>query len=673
VELHSYLRIARRQRWLIILGLLLGLCLGAAAHVARTPIYEATTQVLLLPNDPLESVSDAQAFVDPTRYAAVQTSILTSREVLQQAAERLDASVGEVRSGIRIAPSENPEILLVTGSSGDPARAALLANTVVETWIQDRRDKEVASLQAAADEIEEQLQALGSRIADLRVALENDSLQAGSALEAANLQYTSLFAKQQDLLIESTLKKGAARVLEPAVPPGSPSGSSRPQSALLGGLLGLALGLGLGALRDNLDDRVRGRDEAEQITGLPVLAELPVDQQSARKAGFIAIHSDPLGAMAEATRALRTSISFLGVDEPVRRIVVTSAVPADGKTVVAANLAAAFAQAGVRTLIVSADLRRPRLEEVLQVEHARTGLSTLLASRERGLRAAPHAAGEEDAWDDTTPLVAADDVHATLRRTQVPGLSLLPAGPTPPNPAELLGSSRMDQLLAELDTLFELVILDTSPVLPVTDAVVLASKSLRVLLVTSMGQTRRRALERTVTTLRLGGSEPLGVVLNRVKLDRTLHSGYYGSDLSVLGAEAPRNTGQGEHVEGPPTPTSAAPVAQDDAAPGEEAPSWVRDGHPSTVFGAADPDGVLDEDTVEVPDGGTDDRHADEPQEPVALRPRPDPAAGVRPASARRRAARALRAPRAAWAEHDAGDGDGDPGEEDLPSPARRG
>src|SRR5205823_6210785 len=128
--------------------------------------------------------------------------------------------------------------------------------------------------------------------------------------------------------------------------------------------VGLLLGLGFALLHEQLDDRIRSREDAETANGLTVLAELPYDEESASHPGVLAADARPLGQLTEATRSLRTSLEFLGVDEAIRTVVVTSPGPQDGKSLVAANLGAVYAQAGFRTVLVSADLRRPRIESI---------------------------------------------------------------------------------------------------------------------------------------------------------------------------------------------------------------------------------------------------------------------------------------------------------------------
>ena len=550
VELRNYLAVVVRRRRIILYVALLGLVLGAAASALRTPVYRAATSVLLQPNNPAERVTpDPGGYFDPVRYATDQVTVITGEEVLQQAASALGTSRQDLARKVVAEVGDNSGVVTISVVDTAPRRASAAANAVAEAYIEDRKRAEVTGLRRAAAQIEVQLKALSEQIAELR--RDPQASGASAALEAANLQYTDLFSRQQDLLIDASLKSGSARVVSAATPPKTPEGISLPVSTLLGGLLGLMIGLGIAFLRDQLDDRLRGRAEVEEITGLPVLADLPVDRQLARQAQRLAMQDEPLGAFAEATRALRTSISFLGVEEPIRSILVSSAVPGEGKTVVAANLAAAFAQAGSRTVLVSADLRRPRLDGVFNAVQPANGLSTVLAAP--ALQLGRHSREAEE------PAGLRAALEASLQRTELPDLYILPAGITPPNPAELLGSSRMDAVLRELDGTFDVVILDATPIVPVTDAAALTSKVTHVLLVASAGTSRRRSVQRMMEITRLTDARVLGVVLNRAMMQGPLAAGYY--------AQAPSSTAIDRAVPRPSVNMKRRRVDSDAAEP----------------------------------------------------------------------------------------------------------
>jgi protein-tyrosine kinase len=207
---------------------------------------------------------------------------------------------------------------------------------------------------------------------------------------------------------------------------------------------------------------------------------------------------DPMSPPAEAFRVLRTNLQFMGLDKPLKSILITSAAPGEGKSTVASNLAVSFAQAGANVCLIDADLRRPRLHKVFGVDNWR-GLTNAVMSQ-NGLES---------------------DLHAGV----VPGLSLLTSGPIPPNPAELLGSARMGRLLEELEERFDVVIVDSPPVLVVTDAAVLAPRVSGVVLVVRAGKVARQQVVRAKEALEAVKANILGVTLDAVQAEGP--EGYY--------------------------------------------------------------------------------------------------------------------------------------------------
>lgn len=227
---------------------------------------------------------------------------------------------------------------------------------------------------------------------------------------------------------------------------------------------------------------------------------------------MVVTHADPTAAASEAFRVLRTNLQFVGLDKPLKSIVVTSATPGEGKSTTAANLAVAFAQAGGSVCLIDADLRRPTIAKLF-------GLSN---------------------WSGlTNALVGQDDLSTYLMDSAISGLSILPSGPIPPNPAELLGSGRMSKLLAHAEEKFDMVVVDTPPVLAVTDAAVLAPKVGGVVLVVRAGKVARRQASQARDALAVVKAKVLGVVLDAVEAKG--RDGYYYY-YYYQGAERSRNS-----------------------------------------------------------------------------------------------------------------------------------
>lgn len=287
-----------------------------------------------------------------------------------------------------------------------------------------------------------------------------------------------------------------------------PTASAKPVSPQparnlgLGFLLGAVLGIGIAVLREVLDTTVKTADALRELTSVPVLGSIPLDPD-AKKAPLI-ISSNVHSARAEAFRQLRTNMLFVNVDRPVHCLAVTSAVPNEGKSTTACNLAIAFAEAGNTAILVEADLRRPTIAEYLDLEGA-VGLTNVLAGQ-----------------------VELDDVIQQWGNTT---LSVLPSGFIPPNPSELLGSQNMAELLDELEQRYDVVIIDTPPLVPVTDGAVVAVQADGAILVARAGKTSLTEVRAAVDALRTVDARLLGCVLNMtpVKRDADSYSYYYAS------------------------------------------------------------------------------------------------------------------------------------------------
>lgn len=292
--------------------------------------------------------------------------------------------------------------------------------------------------------------------------------------------------------------------LEPAQVPTTPVAPNLQLSLIIGALVGLAAGLGLALLRTALDRRVRVAADVEAAVAAPVLGQIPLDPDTGDHP--LALSSAPHGLRAEAFRSLRTNVRFFfsggqGV------FVVTSSGPGEGKSTTAANLALAFADAGQRVALIDGDLRLPRVAEYFDIEGG-TGLSDVLAGR-----------------------VELNDV---LQRWGRSALFLLPAGTVPPNPAELLGSSAMENLIAALGEAFDVVIIDAPPLLLVTDAAVIAQVTTGAILIAAAGSTQANRLSDAAKSIESVGARVLGTVLTKAPVRGAANSPY--------GAPAPAAT-----------------------------------------------------------------------------------------------------------------------------------
>jgi receptor protein-tyrosine kinase len=272
--------------------------------------------------------------------------------------------------------------------------------------------------------------------------------------------------------------------------------------------LGVVLGIGLAFLRDRLDNTVKERHTLEALTGVGLVGSIPLDK-SRRKEPAISFDSDN-SAIAEAFRKLRTNLQFLAVDNPPRVILITSSVPNEGKSTTAINVALALAEGDHNVVLVDGDLRRPRLDKYLALV-GRVGFSTVLAGR-----------------------ASLDEV---LQKTRFPRLTVLTSGAVPPNPSELLGSLAAQKVLRELRSQFDYVVVDSCPLLAVTDAAILAADADGVLLVARFGMTKREQLTHAVRNLRDVGAPLLGAIFVMTPARGSAYSySYYGERSAPSGS-----------------------------------------------------------------------------------------------------------------------------------------
>lgn len=282
------------------------------------------------------------------------------------------------------------------------------------------------------------------------------------------------------------------------------------RNVAIGVTLGILMGIAFAVARDLLDNTVKSREMLEDITQAGVVGSIPLDKER-RKQPAISFDNDN-SPIAEAFRKLRTNLQFLAVDNPPRVIVVTSSMPSEGKSTTAINIALALAEAEHSVLLIDGDMRRPTLHRYLDLVQP-VGFSTVLSG--------------------------GASVDEALQKTRFPGLTVLTSGAIPPNPSELLGSQSAKKLLAELRGQFDYVVVDSTPLLAVTDAAILAAGADGVLIMARFGHTRRDQLSHAVASLEGVGAVMLGSVFTMMPV-RGRSSYGYGYGYGYYGSEAPQ-------------------------------------------------------------------------------------------------------------------------------------
>ena len=489
-DLREYLRVIRTRRWTIALVTFLVVGAALAFSLRQTPVYEATAQVLVEPT----STDPTQVPTPPDLVTEQQ--LVATPVVAQEAAKLLGQSrpQGDLLDGLSVEVVSTSRILKITYASTDAAFAAKAANAFGNGYIQYRRAQALKQIDAAIEDAQDRV---ASTQADL-TQVEADIAAARDPARKATLtaQRDTLLARLgvlQDQLDElqnsATLRQGGGQLVQTATTPTSPSSPDHLKTAAAALVVGLALGVGLAFLRERLDDTIRTHHELERRLGAPVLGTVPiVPSWRRREEEHLVTLEEPKNPVSEAYRTLRTNLQFLASRRDLQSIVVTSSMAGEGKTVTASNLAVVMAQAGRRVVLVSADLRRPRLHGFFGTSNSR-GLSIVLS--------------------DSVPIwQAAFD-------PRVENLRIVPSGPIPPNPAELLQSERMEEVLKQLRESADVIIIDTPPVLAVADASILGANADGTLFVVDADTASRAATQQARDQLENAGANVIGGVFNR--------------------------------------------------------------------------------------------------------------------------------------------------------------
>lgn len=514
LELRDYLGILRRRKWFIILPTVVILVAAITASLLTTPIYEAAADVMIESNKRSTVIADfAVPAEDPTRELQTQIQVITSRPVAEEAAKRLQLNMPPEAIQARISAQVlgQTSIIRIRARDASASLARDVANGVAATYIDLRRKaaldnfaQQANDLQKKVDEATAELQQREAELADAiaRARGEKTTDTGSQALVATLTNRREQAAAVQSfwktaldkLQIQSNLQTSSAEIVAPATLPSSPVEPKLSRKVIFALTIGILLGAGIAFLVEYLDDSLRSKQDAEKAFGAPILGMIPRAQSwSDRHNAMLLSVKDPASTTAEAYRSVRTNLQFALLDSGSRVVLVTSPSASEGKSTTAANIAVVLAQSGKSVIIVDCDLRRPRVHKFFELRNTEGVTTAILAER---------------------PLVD------LLQRPRIagapPSLLALTSGPIPPNPADLLGSARVTELIETLGTLADYVIIDSPPIVPLSDAAVIAPKADGVIVVAKAGQSSRRASAQAAEKLDAVGATILGVVLNEV-------------------------------------------------------------------------------------------------------------------------------------------------------------
>jgi len=369
-----------------------------------------------------------------------------------------------------------------------------------------KKQKESEELKSLVTKQEELAKSIDTRM------YQNESLKA--EVEGNRKLYEEFVQRQKELQSSSQFDPGTVQIVDRAEVPAFPVRPKKMLNIILAVVLSLLTGIGLAFLFEHMDDSIKGHEDIERYIKLPLLGIVP-----SFKTGKISIeekdlisHHKPKSNISEAYRNIRTNLVYASPNQDAKAYVVSSSEPQEGKTTTAINLAVALAHAGKKVLLVDSDLRKPRIHRTFKVDGGK-GMTNYLVGQS-----------------------SLDDV---ISETEVENLSMVPSGPIPPNPAELLGSAKMKEFIAQAKKNFDAVVFDSPPLVAVTDAAVLAAQSDGAIQVIWAGHTSRKVIEFGKEKVESIGAKVIGVILNNMKVTRSgyyypqYYHKYYGSDEST--------------------------------------------------------------------------------------------------------------------------------------------
>ena len=497
MEAQRLFAIVKRRWWLLLIVALVAAVSSLVLAYCLPCTYEASTTLRV--GQALESPNPAyHDFYISQQLAQTYAHMVSRQPILAGAARALGlSSVPKTKDvSARIVP--NTQFLEVIVRDRAPERARALADAVAQQLILQSPQGHVedqiqnAFVQTQLQDLQEDIQATREEIRAEQEKLEHTdnavSIQQSqdniAALQERLASYRSTYAA---LLQTTNHRTNELSIFEPATTPTKPVSPRVAEIVALLTVVSLFVALAVAYQIDSAKDTFETTDELAKLTGLPTLGTVG-SMRKENGEGLVTV-SQPRSSIAEAYRTLRTNIQFSSVDRPLRTMTISSPGHLEGKTTTAANLGVVMAQAGKLVVLVDADLRRPRLHQLFELPNE-DGLTRALAEEK--------------------PIL-----DGRLQETGINRLRVLTSGPLPPNPSELLGSNKMQSLIRQLTEQAELVIFDTPPVLPVTDAAVLARQTDGVLLIGEAGRTRRSAIHQAMENLQQVGANVVGTVLNR--------------------------------------------------------------------------------------------------------------------------------------------------------------
>lgn len=527
LDLRQLSRAVRRWWWIALAVPMIVGVLALGISTRQQPKYAASATLMINPAS-ASGTLDYNSVLTAERLSKTYQKLVRNQGVLNQVIADLQLPYTADELGKHITPLADGETQLMTisVSDTDPERAAAIANAVAERFqeyvvsdLTASSENDLASFDASLQELQGQIQTAQGELDTLNASADaNDPAVQGqidgvnARLQTLQSTYAQLVALSTTIRANSALAGNQISIAERATAPEFPYAPNKVVNIMLGLIIGGILAIGLILVLEYLDNTVKSTTDFGDLVGAPLLSAVSAIPKLTQGRQQLFVLEHPKSGAAESIRLLRTNIEFASATKEITILGVTSANPGEGKSTMAANLAITLAQAGFETALIDADLRRPSQHRIFGLGNDR-GLSTLLSVPTR-------------TWDWAG------------QTTLLSNLTLIPAGPLPPNPADLLSLGRMRELLTEMRQTFDVIVIDTPPVLVVSDPLIVAAHVDGMILVSRSNKTRLDALKRAALTMQRGAVRIVGVIVNHQSGRAT--EGYYYTEYSAVD-EAPQS------------------------------------------------------------------------------------------------------------------------------------
>jgi len=493
LDLRQYYSLFLHWSWLILLVALMAGAVSFFFSNRMTPFYQSSTTVLLNAA-PATKVTDYSSVMMSEQLTSTYSQMMAKDPVLSQAAEQVGLAnpLEDLKKWITVTPIRDTQLIEVAVETTNPELSARIANAIVTVFaaqieeIQAQRfSLSKATLESQMADTEKQISTYSTQAERAFITEEKNRLD--TKVTQYREIYSNLLLSYEQIRLSEAQSVSSIVQVELATPNFTPVKPKVMRNTLLAAMVGFLMAAGAIAASEALDDTIKTPEDISRKFKLPVLG---VINHHAPETDSPITLTDPRSPTAEAFRTLRTNVSYTSVDRPLRTLMVTSAEPGEGKTTIIANLGVVMAQNGKQVIVADCDLRHPRVHTSFGLAN-RLGMSTLFAQ--------------------TT-----DALNGTPQPTKVEHLSVVTTGSLPPNPAELMGSQKMRSILTSMSQSADVILIDTPPILAVTDAAAIAPSLDGVLLVVHPGKTRASALRQALEQLRQVNAHVLGIVLNDV-------------------------------------------------------------------------------------------------------------------------------------------------------------